>query len=180
MTVSAAFPASIVINPAQCRAARGLLGWTQVDLALKTGLSKTSIAQFETGVSESRNTTRRILIETFTRYGIEFMPPNGVNKLPVYCRVFNNDVALTHDWPLFLKSLANAGHTHLDVFNWPDFAHEFTKQTGVDPVIVSHDDQPYDRTAMIGQWMILPILQSPYRLALYQACDPSTVTSNEV
>lgn len=37
----------MTISPAQCRAARGLVGITQVDLATKSGVSARTIAHFE-------------------------------------------------------------------------------------------------------------------------------------
>ncbi|CAA2108977.1 hypothetical protein MBUL_04470 (plasmid) [Methylobacterium bullatum] len=37
------------ISPAQCRAARALLEWTREDLAAASGVSKMTLADFETG-----------------------------------------------------------------------------------------------------------------------------------
>ena len=41
-----------MITIGQCRAARGLLDWTQQDLAEACGLSKTAINNFEKGHSD--------------------------------------------------------------------------------------------------------------------------------
>ncbi|WP_439496830.1 helix-turn-helix domain-containing protein [Bosea sp. (in: a-proteobacteria)] len=38
----------MIISPAQCRAARGLLGWSQSDLAQAASVSRSTLAQFET------------------------------------------------------------------------------------------------------------------------------------
>ena len=168
MTFFAAFTTYPVINPAQCRAARGLLGWTQSDLAREADLSKTSIVQFETALAESRSDTLRVITQAFMRYGIEFTPPSGVNRRSAACRIFNDAAALADEWPAFLQGLVQAGHSQLTLFNWPDFQAEFASQTGTEPT-VTHDDGSTDRTALIGQWLIMPILRSPYRLALYQA-----------
>jgi len=38
-----------LFTDAQCRAARGLLAWSQSDLASKSGVSRATVADFETG-----------------------------------------------------------------------------------------------------------------------------------
>jgi transcriptional regulator with XRE-family HTH domain len=35
------------VTPGQCRAARALLGWTQIDLAKAAGLGQSTVAHFE-------------------------------------------------------------------------------------------------------------------------------------
>ncbi len=153
-----------------------MLGWTQNDLAREAHVSKTSIVQFETGLTDSRSETLRLIGKAFLRYGIEFLPPSGVNRHQSICHVFNDDQLLTTDWPLFLQGLVNAGHRRLALFNWPEFAVEFQAHTGFDATIVAHDDQPYDRAAMFGLWLIMPILGSTYRIALFQPFE-SDLTS---
>ncbi len=37
------------MTPAQCRAARHVLGWAQLDLALAAGVGTSTVACFETG-----------------------------------------------------------------------------------------------------------------------------------
>lgn len=37
------------LDPAQVRAARGLLGWSQADLARKAGVSRTTVIHYEQG-----------------------------------------------------------------------------------------------------------------------------------
>ena len=65
-----------MITPAQCRAARGLLDWTQEDLAKATSLSAVTIRAFERG-GEMRDSNRTLLLLAFERAGIEFIPENG-------------------------------------------------------------------------------------------------------
>lgn len=38
-----------MFTDAQCRAARGLLAWSQSDLAERSGVSRATVADFETG-----------------------------------------------------------------------------------------------------------------------------------
>jgi transcriptional regulator with XRE-family HTH domain len=65
-----------MITPAQCRAARGLLDWTQADLAAATGLSVVTIRAFEKG-GEMRESNRTLLRLSFEKVGVEFIPENG-------------------------------------------------------------------------------------------------------
>lgn len=60
------------ISAAQCRAARGLLGWSQEDLAGEAGLSTSTIATFETGRRTPYDRTLNDIRETFEIAGIEF------------------------------------------------------------------------------------------------------------
>jgi len=62
----------IIITYKQCRAARELLGWKQNDLASKSSISSTTIADYERGVRELRVSTLEKLINTFEEAGIKF------------------------------------------------------------------------------------------------------------
>lgn len=64
------------IEPAQCRAARGLLDWTQADLSAATGLSVVTVRAFEKG-GEMRESNRTLLRLAFEKAGVEFIPENG-------------------------------------------------------------------------------------------------------
>jgi len=65
-----------MIAPAQCRAARALLDWTQADLAQVTGLSVVTIRAFEKG-GEMRDSNRMLLQLSFEKAGVTFIPENG-------------------------------------------------------------------------------------------------------
>ncbi|KRB44710.1 helix-turn-helix transcriptional regulator [Phenylobacterium sp. Root700] len=52
-----------VIQPCQCRAARGLLDWTQDHLAHAAGVSRSTIRDFESGRHALQRSTAK-LIET--------------------------------------------------------------------------------------------------------------------
>lgn len=69
-----------MITIEQCRAARGLLGWTQSDLAQKSGLSKTAINNFEKGHSDIKYDSLIAIQSAFTMHHIEFLKHNGVRK----------------------------------------------------------------------------------------------------
>lgn len=65
------------ITPAQCRAARGLVGWTQQQLAEKAGVGTVAVHQFEAGASQPRRATLDVVRRAFETAGVEFIDPNG-------------------------------------------------------------------------------------------------------
>lgn len=69
----------IRLTPRLCRAARALIGWQQADIATASGVSKSTISQFELRDADGRLTTmnNKALVEAFEKAGIEFIPENG-------------------------------------------------------------------------------------------------------
>ena len=63
----------INITPEQCKAARDLLKWKQTDLAEKSEIGITTIADFERGSRELTGRTLKELKRTFEDSGIEFI-----------------------------------------------------------------------------------------------------------
>lgn len=66
-----------MITPAQCRAARGLLDWSQKDLAEAARVGIVTIRQFEAAAAEPRNATLEAIGRAFEAAGVEFIPENG-------------------------------------------------------------------------------------------------------
>ncbi len=62
------------ITPAQCRAARALLGWTIIDLAANVGVTPHAIQGFETHRTIPHKLTMRGIIIGLTDAGVEFVP----------------------------------------------------------------------------------------------------------
>lgn len=69
----------------QVKAARGLLGWTQDELAAKAGLEVSQVRRFERGESKTLDILEAIHI-AFGNHGIEFIP-DGVRKKKYEIRV---------------------------------------------------------------------------------------------
>ena len=61
------------MDPAQSRAARGLLNWSQSDLVEHSGVSKKTIADFERGTTRPYGRTLAAIIAAFEVAGIEFI-----------------------------------------------------------------------------------------------------------
>lgn len=55
------------------RAARSVLGWTQGDLAAKTGLSAVGIKNIEAGRTDSRISTMNAIQAAFEQSGVTFI-----------------------------------------------------------------------------------------------------------
>ncbi len=64
----------------QVRAARGLLDWSQKDLAQKSGVSLPALNNFERGAVIPRETTLNLIQQTFELHDIEFIGETGVQK----------------------------------------------------------------------------------------------------
>ncbi len=69
-----------MITIEQCRAARGLLGWTQQDLADACGLSKTAINNFEKGHSDIKAESLKAIRMAFESAYVEFLSDQGLRK----------------------------------------------------------------------------------------------------
>lgn len=69
-----------MISPEQVRAARGLLNWTQAELASRSGLSKAAIIKLEQAQVVPRLSSLKFLQETLEDGGIEFTEGDGVRK----------------------------------------------------------------------------------------------------
>ena len=65
------------MTPAQCRAARALIDWTQADLARSAAVGEVTIRQFERGASEPRRAILAALRRTLEQAGIRFIDGRG-------------------------------------------------------------------------------------------------------
>ena len=74
------------ITTAQIRGARGILNWSQSDLADRTGISATSIGSIENDQSTPRENTLKAIRQAFERNGIEFLGLEGVRLQSDYIR----------------------------------------------------------------------------------------------
>jgi transcriptional regulator with XRE-family HTH domain len=61
-----------MITVDQTKAARKLLGWSQLDLALEAGISQTTVVDFETHRGRSRQITLSLIRRALEGAGIKF------------------------------------------------------------------------------------------------------------
>ena len=66
-----------MITPEQCRAARGLLDWSQQDLAGRAAVGIVTVRQLEAGAHEPRRATLDVIQRAFESAGVEFIDENG-------------------------------------------------------------------------------------------------------
>ena len=66
-----------MVSPAQCRAARGLLDWSQQALAESAGIGIVTVRQLEAGLTAPRRATIQVVRRAFEAAGIEFIEENG-------------------------------------------------------------------------------------------------------
>lgn len=62
-----------ILTPALCRAARGLLDWTQADLADESGVSRSTIRDYEGDRHDIHRATESQLRLAFERGGVDFI-----------------------------------------------------------------------------------------------------------
>jgi predicted transcriptional regulator len=66
-----------MITPGQCRAARGLLDWSQQELADQAGVGIVTVRQLEAGANQPRRSTLEVITRAFETAGIELIHENG-------------------------------------------------------------------------------------------------------
>src|SRR5437660_1060728 len=66
-----------MMTPAQCRAARGLLDWTQQRLADAAGVGIVTVRQFESDNTDPRRATVEVIARALDTAGVEFIEQNG-------------------------------------------------------------------------------------------------------
>jgi transcriptional regulator with XRE-family HTH domain len=62
--------------PSQCRAARGLLGWTQSALAMEAGVSRSTVRDFERGRHDLHRSSARQIARALERAGVVLIAPD--------------------------------------------------------------------------------------------------------
>ena len=73
-----------LIYAAQIRAARGLLNWSQGELAERAGVSKQSVTRIENGMADPRFSTMTALNEAIRSAGVELgEDANGIVKISI-------------------------------------------------------------------------------------------------
>ena len=73
-----------IVYAAQIRAARGLLNWSQGELAERAGVSKQSVTRIEIGATDPRLSTMTALNEAIRSAGVEMAEDiNGTVRLTV-------------------------------------------------------------------------------------------------
>jgi len=67
----------MMITAAQCRAARGLLAWSQQELASAAGVGIVTVYQLEAGKAVPRRATLVVIRLALEAAGVKFIDANG-------------------------------------------------------------------------------------------------------
>ena len=70
-------PHAKILLPAQCRAARGLINWSQGELADRAGVSRSTVKDFETERHALHHSTERLLIVAIEQGGVALLTDEG-------------------------------------------------------------------------------------------------------
>jgi transcriptional regulator with XRE-family HTH domain len=65
------------MSPSQCRAARGLLNWSQETLAGSASVSVTTLRNFERGATAPMTKNLAAIRAALEAAGVQFIPENG-------------------------------------------------------------------------------------------------------
>ena len=96
-----------MITARQCRAARGLIGYTQAELAEAAGLSKTGLNNFESGKSSIKTSTQGLLKSALENLGVIFTEDEGVRLCKEKAMVFNGERSLDDLWDKIFSVFKN-------------------------------------------------------------------------
>jgi DNA-binding transcriptional regulator YiaG len=66
-----------MISASQCRAARGLLDWSQQELADRAKVGVVTVRQLEAGTNQPRRATLDVVRRCLETAGVEFIEENG-------------------------------------------------------------------------------------------------------
>ena len=66
------------LTPAACRAARGLLDWSQTELARRAGVSRLTVAAFESGRRKLTPNNRAALARALAEVGVRLLPAGAL------------------------------------------------------------------------------------------------------
>jgi transcriptional regulator with XRE-family HTH domain len=78
------------LSPGHCRAARGLLNWSQEDLARRSEVTRRTIANFELSTKKANIRTIQKLLAAFEAAGIEFLNSDAPGLRLKSVASFNN------------------------------------------------------------------------------------------
>lgn len=117
------------ITTAQIRGARGILNWSQSDLAEHTGISATSIGSIENSQSTPRANTLNTIQKAFENAGIEFIGMDGVRLRRSDIRVYEGRESFWGFYEDIYQSLqATPGEVMVSNANEREFENWLTKE----------------------------------------------------
>jgi transcriptional regulator with XRE-family HTH domain len=80
----------MVPNARQLKAARILLGWSQAELASKASVGRNSLSRFESGTTDTKNSTLQALTSALQKGGITFV--SDASRVGIWLRLDEADI----------------------------------------------------------------------------------------
>jgi transcriptional regulator with XRE-family HTH domain len=106
-----------MISIKQIRAARGLLNWTQKELADKASLSREAIKNIENEISSPRKETLNQIQKAFEDHGIEFLPGEGLRMLDATVFVLRGEDGIKALWDDIYETMITSGSKEILIAN---------------------------------------------------------------
>jgi transcriptional regulator with XRE-family HTH domain len=76
----------MILSPAQCRAARGLMAWSQDQLAKHAGVGNSTVRDFEKGRRVPSNDSLVAIRSALEEAGVDFIPAKSAKGVGVRLR----------------------------------------------------------------------------------------------
>lgn len=106
-----------MISIKQIRAARGLLNWTQKDIADKAGLSREAIKNIENEISTPRKDTLSVIKAAFESHGVEFLSGEGVRMSDTTIFVLHGEEGIKALWDDIYETLVKEDKKEILIAN---------------------------------------------------------------
>jgi transcriptional regulator with XRE-family HTH domain len=145
-------PYHTTITPAQCRGARGMLGWTKDDLAARAKVSVRTIWKFEAGQHQPFERTLREIAAALETAGALFIPPEDGSHRGAVALRWDFEPAKT-DATQGAATSQGADKGGLDALDWDWDASKTVEDAEPLPPLDWTDD---DRADQIKHWRSRP------------------------
>lgn len=118
-----------MITPRQCKAARGLLGYTQEQLANEAHISKTGLNNFESGKTAIKSSTAESIASALQSGGVEFIEGEGVRLRQDRVEILRGDNSLVQLWDdIFYTLKEDGGEVLIRNVSEEDVSEAFSEQ----------------------------------------------------
>jgi transcriptional regulator with XRE-family HTH domain len=118
-----------MISIKQIRAARGLLNWTQKDLADKAGISREGVKNIENGISNPRKETLLQIQSAFVGHGVDFIAGDGVRMADATVHVLHGEESLMELWDDIYETVIATDRREILIANCSEPTHMSKKIT---------------------------------------------------
>lgn len=136
----------MAVTPMQIKAARALLGWTQKELADRTGLASATILSIENKISSMSDSSAELICEVLSKAGVYFTGNTGVSLNESILKVYEGDQDFKKFYDDLFKELQVKGgivrvsgveEGQFIKFLGRDFAYKHSERVAALPAVVT-------------------------------------------